>query len=64
MKKLKFNWTGLFAILTIILCSIVLVHDFYKLLNGYCYTAFGLFTMFVVLFIMDYAVEYIQERVK
>ena len=64
MKKLKFNWTGLGAILTIVLGTIFLANDFYKLLNGYCYTVFGLITMFVVLIIMSYAVEYIQERVK
>lgn len=64
MKKLKFNWKGLGAILVIALGSIILVHDFYKLLNGYCYTVLGLSTMFLVLIIMDLAIEYIQERIK
>lgn len=64
MKKLKFNWKGLGAILVITLGSIIIVNDFYKLLNGYCYTVLGLGTMFLVLILMSEAIEYISDRIK
>ena len=64
MKKLKFNWKGLGAILVIALGSIVIAHDFIKLLNGYSYSIIGLISIVLVITMMDLSVEYISDRLK
>ena len=64
MKKLKFNWKGLGAILMIVLGTIVIVHDFIKLLNGYSYSIIGLISIVLVIAMMDISVEYISDRLK
>ena len=64
MKKTKFDWKGLCAILMVAFGSIMIIHDFIKLLNGYCYTILGLGTMFVILILTSEAIEYIQSKLK
>lgn len=64
MKKEKFSWKGLCAILMILFGSGMLVHDFIKLLNGYCYTVLGLGTMFFVLILTSEAAKYIEDKLK
>lgn len=64
MKKLKFNWKGLVAILVVATSLIILIHDFIKLVIGYSYTAFGFATIVLVIMAFSEANDYIIERLK
>lgn len=62
MKKL--NYKGLGAILIIVLGSILLVHDFIKLMQGYSYSVLGFISLMLVLGLMEISFQYIEDRLK
>lgn len=62
MKKL--NYKGLGAILMIVLGSILLVHDFIKLMQGYSYSVLGFISLMLVLGLMEISFQYIEDRLK
>lgn len=62
MKKL--NYKGLGAILIIALGTILIIHDFIKLMSGYSYSILGFISLLLVLFLMEISCEYIEDRLK
>ena len=62
MKKL--NYKGLGAILMIALGSIMIIHDFIKLVQGYSYTITGFASLMIVLGLMEISCQYIEDRLK
>ena len=62
MKKL--NYKGLGAILIIALGTILIIHDFIKLMSGYSYSILGFISLLLVLFLMGISCEYIEDRLK
>ena len=64
MKKLKLNWKGLGAILMIALGTILIIHDFIKLMSGYSYSILGFISLMLVLGLMEISFQYIEDRLK
>ena len=60
MKKL--NYKGLGAILIIALGTILIIHDFIKLMSGYSYSILGFISLLLVLFLMEISCQYIEDR--
>ena len=60
MKKL--NYKGLGAILIIALGTILIIHDFIKLMSGYSYSILGFVSLLLVLLLMGISCEYIEDR--
>ena len=64
MKRLKFNWKGLGAILMVALGSIILIHDMIMLIKGYSYSVLGFISLMLVLGLMEMSFQYIEDRLK
>lgn len=64
MKKLKLNWKGLGAILMVALGTILIIHDFIKLMAGYSYSILGFISLMLVLGLMEISFQYIEDRLK
>jgi len=62
MKKL--NYKGLGAILMVALGTIMIIHDFIKLAQGYSYTITGFASLMIVLGLMEISFQYIEDRLK
>ena len=62
MKKL--NYKGLGAILIIALGTILIIHDFIKLMSGYSYSVLGFISLMLVLGLMEISFQYIEDRLK
>ena len=60
----KFNWKGLGAILMIALGTILIIHDFIKLMSGYSYSILGFISLMLVLGLMEISFQYIEDRLK
>lgn len=62
MKKL--NYKGLGAILMVALGTILIIHDFIKLMSGYSYSILGFISLILVLGLMEISCQYIEDRLK
>ena len=60
----KLNYKGLGAILIIALGTILIIHDFIKLMSGYSYSALGFISLMLVLGLMEISFQYIEDRLK
>lgn len=63
MKKYKFNFYGLLAILGVIGGFAILIHDFIAICGcGASYTPFGMTTLLIVLLVASESIKYIEDR--
>ena len=59
---MKLNKKALLSLLVIVIGSLIIIHDFIKLLSGYSYTILGLVSVFMILALMSECYEYLKER--
>lgn len=63
MKKRKLNWYNIFRAVIMVLCFILIIHDFYCLIfKSWQWTYLGLFSFLIVAYIFaDILFDFIDE---
>lgn len=61
---MKINFKGFLAVIVLAFASIVVLHDFAMVLNGFTFTGYGIATLILVVYAGSIASSYIETRLK